>query len=382
MKNGNIKRMLVFMTAIIFFGLVSLVINGEYVSAGDTTTVSVEGYLDYEKAFEVLELLNESRREAGLEELKMDKRLLESAMTRAVETSLYFSHERPDNSKYYTVDDYIYGENIAAGRDSAKGTFEQWWNSEGHKRNMMKDTYTCVGIGVAKVNGIYYWSQEFGFTLRKECKTGTNRNETKVIVADIDNLSIYKEVEGTVEGNTGNIMELNVFNQNKGFTFASVKLENSHILWKSSNEKKAVVTKDGIIKCLSAGDVDISAYYRGTKILICKWNLKLTGKDFSEDTIDGSIGVKRSAIKKITVLKNGRIRIRVKKSGGATGYQVQYSTRKNMKRGKRKRYTKTTINLKKFSKGTKVYVRVRSYKDLSTGGLVYSKWSKIKKVVV
>jgi len=66
MKNGNIKRMLVFMTAIIFFGLVSLVINGECVSAGDTTTVSVEGYLDYERAFEVLELLNESRREAGL----------------------------------------------------------------------------------------------------------------------------------------------------------------------------------------------------------------------------------------------------------------------------------------------------------------------------
>lgn len=60
------------------------------------------------------------------------------------------------------------GENIAAGVSSAEGTFEQWWNSSGHRANMENCNYTHVGIGYTARDAInanasysHYWTNVF-----------------------------------------------------------------------------------------------------------------------------------------------------------------------------------------------------------------------------
>lgn len=60
------------------------------------------------------------------------------------------------------------GENIAAGVSTAEGTFDQWWNSSGHRSNMENCNYTHVGIGYTDKTTInsnatysHYWTNVF-----------------------------------------------------------------------------------------------------------------------------------------------------------------------------------------------------------------------------
>ncbi|MBO5389511.1 MAG: hypothetical protein J6A59_15555 [Lachnospiraceae bacterium] len=73
------------------------------VNAGATITFT--GTYDYSQAFEILDLVNQERRAQGLNELVMDKELLEAAMLRAAEIAVLFDHTRPDGSRCFTVSD-------------------------------------------------------------------------------------------------------------------------------------------------------------------------------------------------------------------------------------------------------------------------------------
>ena len=44
-------------------------------------------------------------------------------------------------------------ENIAYNSYDPVELFNQWWNSSGHRKNMMNPSYTKVGIGVVYGNG-------------------------------------------------------------------------------------------------------------------------------------------------------------------------------------------------------------------------------------
>lgn len=56
------------------------------------------------------------------------------------------------------------GENLAAGRNNAEETFEQWMNSPGHKANILKPEWTHIGVGCSYEPNSkygYYWTQMF-----------------------------------------------------------------------------------------------------------------------------------------------------------------------------------------------------------------------------
>ena len=121
------------------------------------------------EANDVLKYTNEFRTEAGKEPLKLDETLTKAAMVRAIEMaySNKFSHERPDgNMCYYIMRDFgqdIYGvgENIASRQRNAKEVSYAWKTSQGHYENMINSSFNKIGIGVIKLNGIYYWVQLF-----------------------------------------------------------------------------------------------------------------------------------------------------------------------------------------------------------------------------
>ena len=95
------------------------------------------------------------------------------------------------------------------------------------------------------------------------------------------------------------------------------------------------------------------------------------------------INPKATAFKGKLKAGSGSIKLKVKKvTKQASGYQIQYSLKKNFK-GKKtvnlKGFKKTSTTIKKLKKHKKYYVRVRTYKTVD-GEKYYSAWSKVKTV--
>ncbi len=83
----------------------------------------------------------------------------------------YFSHDSKDGSgplERIEDQDYqgsMWGENIAAGQETARDVMNSWIKSEGHCRNMMHPGFKEIGVGSVYVKGSpygYYWVQNFG----------------------------------------------------------------------------------------------------------------------------------------------------------------------------------------------------------------------------
>lgn len=75
------------------------------------------------------------------------------------------------------------------------------------------------------------------------------------------------------------------------------------------------------------------------------------------------------------------ITVSLKKTKGASGYQVRYSTKSSMKGAKTKTATSRTFKLTKLKSGTSYYVQARAYKK-SGKSKIYGAWSsKAKRAV-
>nr|WP_298413672.1 CAP domain-containing protein [uncultured Halomonas sp.] len=83
----------------------------------------------------------------------------------------FFSHTGPDGDRVgqrVTAEGYTWravGENIAAGQKSGDAVIEGWLESAGHCANIMKKTFTDMGMGrVEAPDSRYspYWTQVFG----------------------------------------------------------------------------------------------------------------------------------------------------------------------------------------------------------------------------
>lgn len=117
---------------------------------------------------EVLSYTNQYRAELGLSPLTLDDGLTNGAMVRALEMAYSgkFSHTRPDGTLCRTVLSDLglpsnASENIAMGYTSAASVSKGWKNSKGHYANMVSSWDTKIGIGVANIDGTYYWVQMF-----------------------------------------------------------------------------------------------------------------------------------------------------------------------------------------------------------------------------
>lgn len=91
--------------------------------------------------------------------------------------------------------------------------------------------------------------------------------------------------------------------------------------------------------------------------------------------------VKATTISKLTAGKKS-FTVKWKKKSGVTGYQIEYSLKKNFSNSKKltiKGASKTSKKISKLKAKKKYYVRVRAYKTYK-GKKYYSKWSKKKTV--
>lgn len=90
--------------------------------------------------------------------------------------------------------------------------------------------------------------------------------------------------------------------------------------------------------------------------------------------------VKQADIKKVTGKKK-QMKVTVKKVSGASGYEVQYSTKASFQKAATKKLTKNSVTIRKLKSQKKYYVRVRAYKIID-GEKVYTGYSARKTVRV
>ena len=54
------------------------------------------------------------------------------------------------------------GENIAKGQRTPEAVMNGWMNSQGHRENILSESYTEIGVGYGTdSNGMTYWVQMF-----------------------------------------------------------------------------------------------------------------------------------------------------------------------------------------------------------------------------
>lgn len=105
---------------------------------------------------------NVERSRYGLSQLRVDPALSAAARVRAREIVRKFSHTRPDGTRWKTVSDIAYAENIARGQKTPDKAIAAWMTSDGHRRNILRESYGSIGTACIRSGGVYYWVQLFG----------------------------------------------------------------------------------------------------------------------------------------------------------------------------------------------------------------------------
>ncbi len=116
---------------------------------------------------EVFERVNKLRKKHGRKALRLSSDLCQFADIRAEELTENFSHTRPDGASCFSIfDDTEYeegaaAENVAKGHRDPEEVVTGWYNSSGHKKNMLNTKYSQIGIGYYVKNGSAHWVQLF-----------------------------------------------------------------------------------------------------------------------------------------------------------------------------------------------------------------------------
>lgn len=129
---------------------------------------------------EVLKLVNKIRIDNQLSPFQYQKELSLAARYHAEDMAVdnYFDHSTYDRQNgalvlvcgtFERIRKYIsfpyMGENIAAGKTTAKEIVDGWMNSTGHRANILNPNYKYLGVGYFyNINSVYkhYWVQDFG----------------------------------------------------------------------------------------------------------------------------------------------------------------------------------------------------------------------------
>lgn len=233
--------------------------DGSYLEVG---TLYYTGNYHYDDAYQVLDIVNQERGKEGLAPLAMDESLLESAMLRAAETCLDFSHTRPTGMDCFIANAKASGENIAAGSSTAAATMNQWMNSSGHRANIMSSRYKTIGIGCFEQGGTKFWVQMFGTEDTTAFAKPADRKVRTTILIDsknyTDSFYLAWEDRGTANMTQGQTRLLCARIENPGWDWVYSTPDPDSFTWSSSNPAVAKVNAKGNVTAVSAGKAVIT----------------------------------------------------------------------------------------------------------------------------
>ena len=169
---------------------------------------------------------------------------------------------------------------------------------------------------------------------------------------------------------------------------SSVSLSAVNYTYNGGVKTPSVTVKDSKGKKLTNGR-DYTVTYPSGRKNVGRYSVKITfkGNYSGTKTLIYNINPKGTSMSKVTAAKKGFKAKWKKQSTQTTGYQLQYSTSSNFKKGTKtvniSKNKTTSKSVGKLSAKKKYYVRVRTYKTVKFGGKnvkLYSGWSKAKAV--
>lgn len=134
-----------------------------------TVTVTEPQHGATEDELLMLNLVNEERKAAGLQPLKLNLELTEVARLKSQDMidNNYFAHDSPtygspfEMMRQFGISYRTAGENLAM-HPSVHSAHQGLMNSPGHRANILNPSFTEIGIGIRrKGNGQYYITQMF-----------------------------------------------------------------------------------------------------------------------------------------------------------------------------------------------------------------------------
>lgn len=311
----NEKKLLLFIII-----LVICTASSNYVYAASYTDIASN------EEWEVLKHTNQKRLDCGLEPLGTNGSLQWISDVRVREIVNNFSHTRPDGTDCFTAFDSIMynyaGENIAAGQITPHEVVIAWWNSPGHKANILSNNYLHMGTGYSYNDNTYYynyWTQEFvggcsvyGVSINNENKVLSYKKGTS-----INNMNRYLKVRCSSHGTTyvpiTTKMCTNYNSKELGYQTIKIKYMNNYYYMKVNIVEK----KLGKVKNVSASEIsskgvklrwdklsDAKAYeiYRATKKNGSYKRIQTTG---SRRYTDKNIKLRKTYYYKINSYRRG-----------------------------------------------------------------------------
>ena len=235
-----------------------------------------EGIRRYDYAYEVLNLVNQERAKSNLQPLTMDKNLLECAMTRAQELTLYASNTCPNGTSCMTAFPYFgynSSENLAINQVSPEDVMNSWMNSTGHRTNIMASGNVSAGIGCFYQNGALYWIQCFSSHAAQACSQLGNQkvSPTISVLSDLVNIS-FNETSPVSFTEAQKTMKIYV--TCAGFSYMKSVLDPTSFNWSTGDSAIASVSPNGVIQLKSAGTTTVTASMKSapTKSLTAQLN--------------------------------------------------------------------------------------------------------------
>ena len=257
--------------------------------------VTVTGTEDYDEAHAVLDIVNKERTALGLDPLQLDVELTETAMQRAAELSVLYSHNRPDGTNcltaFPTMGFTTWGENIAIGYDSAADVMEGWFYSErklyeegerdrdkvGHYLNIINPDFKSIGIGCF-VQGTYYWEQALSGEEPARITTGGTVEKSHRINIDYDvcgtdqGFNKNEDLTGKTLA-VGETFEMHYDVTNDRWRYNYVTLDPSCVTWTSSDTSVCTVSPAGVVTARAVGKATVTATLPSGRSLSHEWTV-------------------------------------------------------------------------------------------------------------
>lgn len=148
-----------------------------------------------------------------------DYGLEEVAMKRAVEIALVYSHGRPNGENFWkayadcgiNIEKEYCAENIAVGFPTATAVNTAWteanerYEGQGHRRNILSDKYTAVGVAHVQYGGRDYWVEEFSTVSPKPAAVSANDSDALVYVEVAASNILEDKIDTSAVGNSINL---------------------------------------------------------------------------------------------------------------------------------------------------------------------------------
>lgn len=260
-------------------------------AASDQTAVQLklsQGIRRYDYAYQVLDLVNQERAKKNRNPVTMDKNLLECAMTRAEELTVYASHTRPNGSICFSAFPYFEdpSENLAINQGTPEEVMESWIESSGHYTNIMNSKNISAGIGCYSQNGHLYWIQCFSSHAAETCTQPANQNVSPVLSVLPRLVNIHFNVSSPVKF-TEEQKTLTIYATCNGFSYMSSSLDPSSFTWSTGDPSVATVDQSGVIRLKSKGNTTVTATLKSCpdKILTADLNAYYDLEDSKETSL-------------------------------------------------------------------------------------------------